>query len=215
MINTVLFDLDGTLTDSEEGIINCIIYALEALGIKEENRNKLKAFIGPPLKEAFRINYNLTEENAQLALLKYRERYNDVGIFENKVYDGIDDVLKMLYEKNINICLATGKPQPYAERILEHFGLLKYFTLVCGSGFDGTMLEKSDVINYIINTLPAPCYAIMAGDRKFDVEAAHKCGIKCIGTEYGFPEENELINAGADYIAKNVYDLKKILTEII
>ena len=214
MINTVLFDLDGTVTDSGEGIINCVDYALKALGINESDRKKLEYFIGPPLKETFRISYNLTEEQAQFALLKYRERYNDVGIYENKVYDGIEDILKTLYEKNIKICLATSKPQVYAERILEHFGLKKYFSVICGSELDGRRVEKTDVIKYVLENLNKNDSPVMVGDRKFDVTSSHECGIKCIGVSYGYPETNELAEANADYIVADTNELKKILLKI-
>lgn len=214
MIKTVLFDLDGTVTDSGEGIVNCVSYALFALGIEETDRKKLESFIGPPLKEAFRINYSLTEEQAQFALSKYRERYNNTGIYENKLYDGIEDILKTLYEKGVKICLATSKPQIYAERILEYFKIKKYFFVVCGSELDGRRTEKTEVINYVLGKIENPKEAVMVGDRIFDISAAHKCGIKCIGAKYGYPKENELSDANADYIVRDTKELKKLLLKI-
>ena len=215
MIEAVLFDLDGTLTDSKEGIINCIKYALSSLGIEESDDKKLEFFIGPPLREAMRDMYNLSESNADFALNKYRERFGVKGLYENRVYDGIEDVFKILWEKDIKICLATSKPQVYAEKILEYFNLKKYFSIIVGSEFDGRRTDKTEVISCVLQKLESPKNAIMVGDRKFDVLSAHECGIPCIGAAFGFSEENELENARADYIVKTPLELKQTLQKII
>ena len=214
MIENVLFDLDGTVTDSGEGITKSVAYALNALGITENDENALKEFIGPPLYDTFKEKYNLTHEQAEFAVLKYRERYKVTGIFENRVYDGIEEILKMLKEKGIKICLATSKPLVFALKILEHFDLKKYFDIISGSEFDGTRLHKTDVIKHVFSQLKNPENSIMVGDRKFDIISAHECNIRCIGVEYGFPKENELKDSKADFIANDTNELKKILSNL-
>ena len=214
MIKNVLFDLDGTVTDSGEGITKSVSYALESLGIVENDENALKEFIGPPLYDTFKEKYNLTHEQAEFAVSKYRERYKVTGLFENKVYDGMEEIFIMLKEKGIKICLATSKPLVFANQILEHFQLKKYFDVVSGSEFDGTRLHKTDVIKHVFSFLESPQDSIMVGDKKFDVISAHECNIKCIGAQYGYPLPNELTNAKADFIANNTTELMKILSDL-
>lgn len=214
MLNAVLFDLDGTLTDSKEGIINCIKYALKALKIEETDEKKLYAFIGPPLRDMFKKMYCLTDEQADFALLKYRERFSVTGLFENRVYGGIEDALINLQKSGVKICLATGKPIVYAKRILEHFGLIKYFSIMVGSELDGRRTDKTEIVEYALSKLDTKENVIMIGDRKFDVISAHICGIPCIGVKYGFADENELENANADYIADSVDELNAILNKL-
>lgn len=215
MFKTVLFDLDGTITDSAVGIVNCVIYALNALKICVPERKKLECFIGPPLKEEFKKSFGLSDEKADFAVKKYRERYNNKGIYENKLYDNIDTVLHKLKDSEVKICLATSKPQIYAEKILEYFNIREYFSIVAGSELNGKRTKKSEVINAVIAELSdEKDEIIMVGDRKYDVEAAHECGIKCIGAKYGYPEKNELENAKADYIVASVEELIELLLKI-
>ena len=178
----LLFDLDGTLTDPKVGICTCVQYALASFGIEEPDLDKLEPFIGPPLKNSFMNYYHLTEEQAEEAVEKYRERFKDTGIFENKLYDGIEQMLIALNSKGIHLAVASSKPQVYVERILEHFDLKKYFSVVVGSELDGRRETKDQVVQETLRQLfgenpvdPAQVY--MIGDRKFDVEGARaRCG---------------------------------------
>ena len=145
----LLFDLDGTLTDPKVGICTCVQYALKAMGIDEPDLDKLEPFIGPPLKDSFMNFYHMSEEQAEAAIAKYRERFADVGIFENKVYDGIPEMLKNLQANGMELAVASSKPEVFVERILEHFGIRKYFKAVVGSELDGTRS-----VSYTHLTLP-------------------------------------------------------------
>lgn len=208
----LFFDLDGTLTDPGEGIVGCVQYALESFGIHETDRAKLTRFIGPPLMESFRESYGFDEERAAAAVAKYRERYSAVGLFENRVYDGIYDMLKTLTAGGHTFVLATSKPEVFANRIMERYGLAPYFRLICGSGLDGTRVNKNEVIEYAIGLLQCPRdEIIMVGDRKHDILGAKLCGVASCGVRYGYAETGELEEAGADFIADTPLDLPSIL----
>ena len=208
----IFFDLDGTLTDPQEGITNCVKYSLESFGIHETDYSKLMRFIGPPLVYSFREYYGFDEEKARAAVIKYRERFADIGIFENRVYDGIEDVLQKLVDTAHVLVLATSKPKVFADRIMTKYRLRPYFKLICGSELDGTRDNKDEVIEYAIKQLQIPReQIIMVGDRKHDIIGAKKCGIASCGVRYGYAEPNELEDAGADYIAEDLTDLLEIL----
>ncbi len=211
----LLFDLDGTITDSSEGIINCVIYALEAAGVDTPDYTKLLGFIGPPLVEGFQDIVGMTEEDARQATAKYRERYSVIGLFENKVYEGIPTLLEDLKAQGKVIALATSKPETYSIRILQHFRLMKYFDVVVGSTLEGERNHKKDVIQEVFRRMNLPENekekVLMIGDRKQDVEGAKTCGISCAGVYYGFAEKGELEAAGADYIAEDVEALRKLI----
>lgn len=211
MYNTILFDLDGTLTNPREGITKCIQYALFKMGINEPDLNKLLPFIGPPLVDAFSKYYGFDNENSLKAVAFYRERYTDIGIFENELIDGIPNMLENLKKAGKTIALATSKPHIFANRIIEHFDILKYFDIVVGAEFDGTRNEKQAVISEVLKNLPDNVSPIMVGDRKHDVIGAKLCSIPCVGVKFGYAEPFELENAGADFIAETVDDLYKIL----
>lgn len=209
----ILFDLDGTLTDPARGITNSVMYALKKYGIKVNDRSELYKFIGPPLWDSFDKFYGFSKDDANTAVGYYREYYRDKGIFENLVYEGLEDLLKTLKDKNNVLIVATSKPEVFANQILEHFDIAKYFTFVAGSNLDGTRIKKDEVIkhaleNCSINDLSK---AIMIGDREFDVIGAKKAGIKSIGVLYGYGDRSELENAGADYIVDTVADIGKVL----
>ena len=138
----LLFDLDATLTDPKVGITTCGQYALPSFGIEEPDLDKLEPFIGPPLKESFQKFYNMDDEQAEAAIAKYRERFQDIGIFENELYDGIPEMLHTLQSKGLFLAVASSKPTVYVERILEHFQIDKYFKVVVGSELDGTRVNK-------------------------------------------------------------------------
>lgn len=198
----ILFDLDGTLTDSSEGIINCVRYALKAFDMDNLNHATLLRFIGPPLIDAFAEYANMDLETSKKAVEKYRERYRDIGIFENHVYDGIEDMLKVLKQNGKVIILATAKPYPFAKRILDHFGLSQYFDFAFGAEFSGKLIHKDAIINHALENakISDKSLAIMVGDRAQDILGAIENGIDSIGVKYGFAEENELEVAGATYI---------------
>ena len=212
MYKYIFFDLDGTLTDPKEGVTNCVKYALEQFGIHETDNSKLMKFIGPPLVYSFREYYGFDEEKALAAVAKYRERFSTVGIFENRVYNGIEDFLQRLVDAGRVLVLATSKPKIFADRIVVKYRLRPYFKLICGSELDGTRNEKNEVIEYAIEKLAIPRDKIlMVGDRKHDIIGAKKCGIASCGVRFGYAEPGELEDAGADHIADDLNELYKII----
>lgn len=214
MEETILFDLDGTLTDPKEGITRSVQYALQSFGIEEPDLDKLEVFIGPPLKEMFMEYARLTEEEGNQAVAKYRERFAPVGILENQVYDGIPAVLQSLKNAGYHIGLATSKPEIYARQILEHFELDRYFEEITGSELSGQRTRKAEVIAEALRRMAAaPEHTVMVGDRRHDVEGAHANGVRCIGVLYGYGGREELTEAGADEICEQVQDLIPCLME--
>lgn len=211
--HTVLFDLDGTLTDPGLGITNSVMYALERFGIHISDRRELYKFIGPPLLESFERFYGFDSDQAGRALKFYREYFADKGIFENKVYDGIRDMLSALYESGLTLAVATSKPEPFARRIIDHFGLACFFRFVGGSTMDETRVNKDDVIRYVLDNLGISDKkgVLMVGDRMHDVIGAHKCGIDCAAVLYGYGSREELASNGADYIAEAPGDISGIV----
>ena len=203
----ILFDLDGTLTDPKEGITKSVQYALAKLGI-EEDSNNLTKFIGPPLKESFSVFYGFDREKAEKAVKFYRERYADVGIFENKVIEDIPQLLKSLKEAGKVLAVATSKPTKFAKAICDKYDLSQYFDLILGSELDGTRSNKDEVIKEVLNRLGSSKEeTIMIGDRRHDIIGAKKCDIASVGVEFGYAEEGELQKAGADYIVKKPSEL--------
>ncbi len=208
----VLFDLDGTITDSSEGIVNSIKYALSRLGFPEEPTEKIKQFIGPPLQQTFKINYGISDY--QNAVTIYREYYAEKGIYENRLYDGIVAVLDQLKNEGYTIGLATGKPTYYSHIILKHFKIDHYFNAVVGSNMNGTRGEKPEIIRDVLAELNYDKElheVVMIGDRKHDVHGAHHHQIKCIGVTYGYAEGDELIKAGAAHIVHHPSELLALL----
>ena len=204
----VIFDLDGTLTQSEEGIWNCVRYAARKLGYPEPDVETLRKFIGPPLLFSFQEYMGMTEAEAEQGVVAYRERYLVTGLFENRVYPGIRRLLRMLKQQGCWVGVATGKPQEPAERIIEHFGLRKYIDAVAGpTGKHGA--EKDDLIR---RALPEKYNeGWMVGDRKFDVEGGRTVGLKTLGVGYGYGTEEELREAGCTAYAETVQDAIDIL----
>lgn len=209
----LLFDLDGTITDSEDGITRCVEYALNHFGIHVNDLRELSKFIGPPLLDSFKEFYNFTEEQAVVATQKYRERYKKKGIFENKLYPGIKELLADAQQNSKIVILATSKPEIFAKRILDYFQLSPYFSFIAGSGLDGSLHTKTDVINYILqsNNITDLSSVVMIGDRKHDIIGAKNVGIDSIGVLYGFGDHKELSEAGADYIVEDIPALRKLL----
>lgn len=209
----ILFDLDGTLTNSQLGITTCVAYALESFGIHTENLNELRKFIGPPLKESFMKYYAMTEEEGDKAVEKYRERFATIGLYENEVYEGIPALLGKLKKQGKSLLVATSKPTVYSEKILEHFGLKEYFTFVVGSELDGRRVNKAEVIQYALeqSKITELNKVVMIGDKEHDIIGAKTCGVDSVGVLYGFGEREELESHGATYIVEKVSDLEKIL----
>lgn len=212
----LLFDLDGTLTDPKLGITTCVQYALAHFGIDEPDLDKLEPFIGPPLKDSFMEFYHMDETQAQEAVDKYRERFRDTGIFENKVYAGIPKMLRTLNAKGLYLAVASSKPTVFVERILEHFEIAKYFKVVVGSELDGTRVEKEQVVEEALKQLfgdkPVEREKVyMIGDRRFDMEGARAQGVESVGVTYGYGSLEELKEAKADYIVRSVEELGKFL----
>ena len=211
--DTILFDLDGTLTESSLGITNSVAYALRKMGHPVPSREALHIFIGPPLSETFTKCCGMTPEEATQAIACYREYYHDRGIFENAVYEGIEPLLKKLRDAGKTLILATSKPEEFSIRILDHFGLSQYFTHVAGATMDDTRSKKSDVIAYALaGCQPADLRrTVMVGDRHHDIGGATENGLDSIGVLYGYGDRAELEAAGATYIAATVSDLEALL----
>ena len=215
MKDIILFDLDGTLTDPKEGITKCAQYALAHFGIKVDDLQELMPFIGPPLIESFQEFYGLSYEQAEEAVLKYRERFKDIGIFENGVYEGGKELLSICKTAGKTVCLATSKPEIYARRILERYELSQYFDEAVGSTMDGSINTKAEVIREAFRRLNIESEAdkaktIMIGDRKHDILGAKACGIQSVGVHFGYAEPGELEEAGADYMVDTIEELKDL-----
>ena len=208
----ILFDLDGTITDSAKGITDSVKYALKKMGEKIPPYETLCRFIGPPLKTGFSEFCGLSDERAEKAVEYYREYYHVKGVLDCEVYAGIPALLEKLQSAGKKAVLATSKPEKFAKIILEHFGLSKYFYFIGGASFD-TRNEKHQVIEYVINAcgIKDKTAAVMVGDRFHDIEGAKFNGIASVGVLYGFGNREELENAGADAIAESVSALESIL----
>lgn len=201
-----VFDLDGTITDSCPGILNAIRYALRKRGMEEPAEEVLRTFIGPPLLQQFREVFGLTEEEGAAMVAAYREYYGKKGIFENRVYDGVEEMLKKLRKEGVKILMATSKPEKYAVQIGRHFGFDKYFDFIGGACMDGSRTVKQEVIEYVLHTCGISARdrqkTVMVGDRRHDMEGAEAAGLHKIGVLYGYGSQNELENAGAEILAQ-------------
>ena len=215
-MNYIFLDLDGTITNPAEGITKCFEYALNHFGIKVENRAELEQFIGPPLRKSFMEGFGFEEEKATEAVVKYRERFTPIGMYENEVYEGMEQALQSLKEAGKILIVATSKPEHMAKKILAHFKLDGYFDDICGSCDDSNRNEKDEVIRYALEKHGIVDFddVLMVGDRKFDVIGAAKCGLKCMGVLYGFGDRDELEQAGAAYIAETVEDMARIIVSL-
>ncbi len=208
----LLFDLDGTLTDPAEGITKSVVHALRHFGIEETDKNRLLSFIGPPLLETFKQEYGLTDEQSWEALRVYREYFADIGLYENKVYDGIPEFLRDAQLAGYELIMATSKPEMYACRLMRRFGLTSYFSCIAGSDMAEKRADKTSVILSALSRMAITDYSqtVMIGDRCFDVEGAKSFGMSSVGVLYGYGSREELVKAGADHLAQNVTDLRKL-----
>lgn len=212
--STILFDLDGTLSDSSQGIINSIIYALEKYDVNDYDMSLLRKFLGPPLHESFEKFMGFDKEKSLQAVKLYREYFSSKGLFENEIYGGVSDLLQNLKENGKTLIVATSKPQPFTDRIMEHFNLAKYFDFIAGSNMDTTRSKKAEVIEYALSecNIKDKSKVVMIGDRAEDMIGAQTVGVDSIGVEYGYGTFDELKNAGATYIVKTVDELKDLLS---
>ena len=210
MIKYILFDLDGTLTESAPGIINSIKHTYAHYGITDYDEAELHKFVGPPLIESFMRYCGFTQEKASEAVDVYREYFSTKGLFENAVYSGIPECLGAMKSAGYKLAVATSKPQVFCERILEHFDLAKYFDVVKGIPLDDEQMTKAQVIASALEALGVTnkSEAVMVGDRDYDVKGAAENGILCIGVLYGYGSREELETAGACAICGTVEDLR-------
>ncbi len=210
--DTVLFDLDGTLTDPGVGITKSVEYALNRYGITVPHRAELYPFIGPPLIDSFMKYYGFSKEQAIEAVEVYREYFRVKGIYENEVYPGVPEMLKALKNAGKTLLVASSKPEEFVITILKHFDLYEYFDFVGGAAMDETRSKKDEVVQYVLQQAKVtdPGKAIMVGDRKFDVEGAHTQGLDAMAVTYGYGSLEELTAAAPDYIAHSPEEITKL-----
>ena len=212
----IIFDLDGTLTEPEQGIVASVKYSLEKLGISDYDESELHTFIGAPLAQAYKDRFGFSEEKAKEAVSLFREYYNPKGIFENYVYSGIPQLLSRLFEDGFTLAVATLKPTLASNRVLEHFGLKKYFTVIAGSDPARTDEVKADIIGNALESLGVKdrAQAVMVGDRKHDILGAAENGIDSVGVLYGHGTKEELEAAGAKNLASTADELYETIRRI-
>lgn len=206
----IFFDLDGTLTDSGEGIINCATLALEHFGLPVPSRQEMRVFVGPPLDQTF-IEFGVPQDKAEEAIRVYRSRYTTIGLFENFPYPGVPEMLEALKSQGHRLFVATSKPEEMSVKILKHFQLDHYFDRICGATMDGTRSHKADVIAHLLRQVEDVTDAIMVGDTAYDVIGAKAHGIPTIGVCWGYGLVEDMENAGAAAIAETPEHLLDLL----
>ncbi|MDF2611944.1 MAG: phosphatase [Lachnospiraceae bacterium] len=213
MYQCILFDLDGTITNPQEGITKSIQYALKNMGIEADDLELLAKYIGPPLRDCFSTDYGFDEEQTEQAIRYYREYYAKMGIFQNQPYQGINEMLSRLVKEGKKLLIATSKPEVFAKQIMDHFDLSRYFIDVCGSTFDASREKKGDVIRYALskNHITELNQVVMIGDRYHDIMGAKENEIASIGVLYGFGSSQEFVEHGADRVVETVEELTKML----
>ena len=208
----LFFDLDGTLTDPKEGIANCFLYAFKELDLPAPSEATLDSFIGPSLQESFSQVFGSEEkEKIQLAIRLYRERYKDIGLFENRPYEGISELLNTAKANSDRLWVATTKPVGFAKRILEKFNLHHFFDGIYGAELDGTRSDKAELLSYIQSCEKISGSGAMIGDRKFDILAGKAHGYKTVGVTWGYGSRDELTEHGVDLLVDSPQDLEKII----
>ena len=212
MAKAILFDLDGTLTDSGEGIMNCAELALRHFNLTVPDRQKMREFVGPPLDATF-IRFGVPADKTDEAIRVYRSRYTTIGLFENFPYPGIEDALIALRSQGHRLFVATSKPESISVQILEKFDLAKYFEKICGATFDGSRSSKSDVIAYLLDQVNDITNTIMVGDTTYDVIGASKHKIDTIGVSWGYGKVEDMEKAGAKAIAHTMEELVDLLNQ--
>ena len=211
-MKAVLFDLDGTLTDSGEGIMNCARLALSHYGIEVSDESSLRVFVGPPLAETF-LKFGVPAEEGDHAIEIYRSRYIPIGKYENKPYPGIRELLEKLKAEGHRLYVATSKPETTSVDILEHFELAKYFDIIAGASFDHARHSKALVIAYLLEQTGKDLDAVMVGDTAFDVIGAKSHGIPTVGVSWGYGKVSDMEEAGAIGIAHTMDELYDLITK--
>ena len=213
MYQYVFFDLDGTLTDPGIGITNSVAYALKKWNIEVADRSELYKFIGPPLVDSFMKYYGFSAEEAEQAVVHYREYFRSTGIYENTIYAGTIGLLEQLKNSGRHIVLATSKPQAFAEIILKHFHMDSYFEVVAGATMDGSRSKKTDVILYAMQMceIGDKSQVVMVGDREHDIIGANNAGLDSIGVLCGYGDREELEHAGATYVVEKIEDVWELV----
>lgn len=214
MYQAALFDLDGTIIDPKEGIINSILYASKQLGLGESNPETLDSFIGPPLQHSFRDRYHLSEDDALKAVKVYRDYYAEKGIFECHLYDGIEELLQTLYEEDILMSLATSKPVKYADQLMKHFLLDEYFEFTAGALMDGKRTDKKEVIHHALENIPPfeKDQILMIGDREFDIDGGKYHQLPTAWAKWGYGTEEIVLKSNPDFILEKPLNLLDLLT---
>ena len=210
MAKTILFDLDGTLTDSAEGIINCCTLALQYFGLPVPDRKTMEVFVGPPLHDTF-VKFGVPQEQVDKAVEVFRSRYFTVGKYENAPYPGIHAVLQTLKDHGHKLLIATSKPETLAFDVTKKFELFDYFDMICGATLDKSRVNKDDVIAYLLEQTGAKEDMIMVGDTAFDVTGAAVHGIPTIGVAWGYGSVEDMLSAGAVAIANTMDELLTLL----
>ena len=208
---SIFFDLDGTLTDSGEGIINSSIPVLIHYGCPVPSREEMRVFVGPPLHETF-MKFGVPEDQADKAVELFRSRYNTIGKFENTPYPGIRQMLENLQQLGYRLFVATSKPEKTANEVLEHFDLARYFECICGATMDRSRINKEDVIDYLLKQVDGVENTVMVGDTAFDVTGAAVHNIPTIGVSWGYGKVQDMVDAGAVAIAHTAEELFDLLT---
>ena len=208
----IAFDLDGTLTDPEEGLTSGFAYALNKMGIPYESKKSLTRFIGPPLKAEFIAAFGFSDAEAEECVRLFREYFSVFGWWDNRLYDGVPNMLAALKQRGKILVLATSKPEVFAKKILKLFGIDKYFDFVGAATLDHTRVAKNEVLRYALESVGADFdSAVLVGDRVYDAEGARAVGIDSLGVLYGHGTEEEIFSSGFTYIAKKVDDIAEIL----
>ncbi len=208
--STILFDLDGTLTDPREGITRSVQYALAKLGIDEPDLTALEHFIGPPLLQCFMSTYALDEATGWQAVNYYRERFRVTGLYENQVFDGVEALLAALVAQGRTLYVATSKPTVFAEEIARHFGFDHYFKRIYGSELDGTRTNKVELLAHVLESERlAPHSTLMIGDRKHDLIGARRNGLQAVAVGYGFGSREELLGEAPDFHFETLEQMRR------
>lgn len=204
-----IFDFDGTVMNTERGIKNSIVYALESIGVHETDMKKLDYFIGPPLYDGFRTVYGVSDGQAKELIVKYRERYSAGGCLESDLYDGVSETLTELKNRGKSVAVASSKPTAFIEKIAKHAGVYDCFDVICGESFSNTSSSKKDLIGQALSETGCTdkSLALMTGDRHYDILGARDAGVASAGAVYGFGTAEELTQAGADFLINDIREL--------